>query len=514
MIKLLIVDDESATRNGLMRHINWKELGIGMIQTAGSAQEGIMISEYFRPDVILSDIRMRGMTGVEMCSELHEKFPDCQFIFISGYSDKEYYKAAIKIGAVSYIEKPINVEELKEAIQQAVNTVQENKQRNSQKLVLQESMDYIKKEAFFSLIRGEIITEESTKIKVCEMFKVRHAAFRVCIIQATEPITNMLAFFYNIEEQVFAPLVAASFSISWEMQFEENNGAILILNGDADSIGDKSNLFADMKKFLIKNQLFAAVGKPVKQIIDIYKSYEHAKEVEQALFSTGYGDIAFRSPSNRTVQIEESLYEEFTLALETSNEKVALSTISDLVNTIKSCEAIRSHKLQRVFFRLEQIIYAESKKNSSFVQNENERGQEIGDGERKTVDQIHAYLVEKTRYLFAIKEKEESGYSVINQVLRLIEREYQQKDISVQGLADEVYLTPTYLSNLFKKKTGKTLGETITGIRIEKSKKLLQDKSLKLYHVASLVGYEDSNYFAKIFKKKMGLTPSEYRDCL
>ena len=103
MIKLLIVDDERTIRNGLMRHMDWESLGIDMVQSAESAQEALSVCEMFRPNIVLSDIRMRGMGGIEMCTQIHEKYPECQIIFISGYSDKEYLKAAISLGAVDYI---------------------------------------------------------------------------------------------------------------------------------------------------------------------------------------------------------------------------------------------------------------------------------------------------------------------------------------------------------------------------------------------------------------------------
>ena len=98
------------------------------------------------------------------------------------------------------------------------------------------------------------------------------------------------------------------------------------------------------------------------------------------------------------------------------------------------------------------------------------------------------------------------------QVLRYIHRHYSDENLSVKKLAEQVFLTPTYLSNLFKQEVGKTIGQYITEVRIERSKELLRDKRFKLYHVAQQVGYSDSNYYAKAFKKQTGCTPSEYRE--
>ena len=95
MIKLLIVEDELITRRGLMRHIPWKKIGVDMVETAESADEAFGICARWQPDIVLSDIKMRGMDGIEMCRQLRSLLPDCQIIFVSSYSYKEYLKAAI-----------------------------------------------------------------------------------------------------------------------------------------------------------------------------------------------------------------------------------------------------------------------------------------------------------------------------------------------------------------------------------------------------------------------------------
>lgn len=149
MIRLLIVDDESATRNGLLRYMDWKGLGVDMIQTAESGQEALAMCEDFQPDLVLSDIRMRGMNGVEMCTILHEKYPECRIIFISGYSDKEYLKAAIELGAVNYVEKPVDTEELKRAVQKAMASILETRRHRNEGERLSKSEAYLRREAFF-----------------------------------------------------------------------------------------------------------------------------------------------------------------------------------------------------------------------------------------------------------------------------------------------------------------------------------------------------------------------------
>ena len=123
-MKLLIVDDEKLTRDGLMSNIDWKSLGIDAIAQADDGLHGYEAALAFQPDIILSDVRMPRMSGIEMAEKLQLVNPALSIIFMSGYSDKEYLKAAIKLKAVSYVEKPIDLEELSETVLEAKASVE------------------------------------------------------------------------------------------------------------------------------------------------------------------------------------------------------------------------------------------------------------------------------------------------------------------------------------------------------------------------------------------------------
>lgn len=120
MYKALLVDDESTVRNGLMRHLNWTALGIETVQTAASGEEGLKLSLSFQPDIVVSDIRMYELDGVDLCRQIRRDNPDCQIIFLSGFADKPYLKAAIELSAVSFVEKPVDPAELERALAKAV----------------------------------------------------------------------------------------------------------------------------------------------------------------------------------------------------------------------------------------------------------------------------------------------------------------------------------------------------------------------------------------------------------
>ena len=118
-MKLLIVDDEMLTRTGLISSISWENLGIDEVYEASDGIEGLKMAEKHKPEIILSDVRMPRMNGIDMLYKVRENAPDTVFIFMSGYSDKEYLKAAIKLRAVNYVEKPLDLVEIEQAVRTA-----------------------------------------------------------------------------------------------------------------------------------------------------------------------------------------------------------------------------------------------------------------------------------------------------------------------------------------------------------------------------------------------------------
>lgn len=127
MVKLLIADDESFTRQGILETIPWKALNISEVREAYDGQNALEIIKDFEPDILLTDVRMPRLNGIELSFKVRELYPNCSIIFMSGFSDKEYLKSAIHLKAISYVEKPIDLDELEISIRNAVTEAQKSK---------------------------------------------------------------------------------------------------------------------------------------------------------------------------------------------------------------------------------------------------------------------------------------------------------------------------------------------------------------------------------------------------
>ncbi len=517
MIQVLLVDDEAKTRNGLLNHMDWKKLGVDMLQTADSAEEAIELCKEYQPDIILSDIRMRQMNGLEMCFALREKYPHCKIIIISGYADKEYLKTAIELGSVSYVEKPIDLEELEHAVQKTVRAVLEerNSIRNNERLL--QNQEFLKKETFLFLLKGH---KADGPLELHELLPRDYGSFRICLLRFSRPVLQMVQkkgeLFQRMELENL--LQANGFVYG---AFTDNRHLIFLLCGEELQLSEQSR---EIRRMIAVCEgsggeelpFFLALGDPVDDPCRIHSSYEHAREAEKAVFYKGYSQVEFFcKKKEKKLALDQDHTGEFKSFLIRGDKQAAQSHVRELSRRFREIEAEPSAYVLSIYFELEKILIAEHERLSleSREKREEKYQAEIQAMERMdTISEIEAHLISQIEELFAMVQKDQGNSYMITRVMRYINEHYQQKDISVKQIAAELYITPTYLSSLFKRKTGKTIGEYLTGVRMEQSVRLLSDMRLKTYEVALAVGYEDPNYFAKVFKKEYGVTPSEYRE--
>ena len=223
----------------------------------------------------------------------------------------------------------------------------------------------------------------------------------------------------------------------------------------------------------------------------------------------------FQEREEKPVVLEQDYVGRLKNFLIRGDEEAAEHEIQNLTQAFYDMHVESSAYVLSLYFELGKAIISEF--GRLFLESEEKRTEKYQTSIQTienldTITEIEAYLISQIRELFTLAKKDRSNSFMIMKVKKFINEHYQQRDISVKQIAAELYITPTYLSSLFKRKTGNTIGEYLTTVRIEESKKLLLDPRMKTYEVALAVGYEDANYFTKIFKKNLGVTPSEYRE--
>ncbi len=516
-MKLLIVDDEKLTRDGLMDSIDWALLGITELAQADDGLHGLETALTFRPDILLSDIRMPRMTGIEMAQRLQEENPSLSVIFMSGYSDKEYLKAAIKLKAVNYVEKPINLEEIKEAVTQACRQVLAHQEaENSKALSLSHSR---------ALLASRLAMPPRPDMRppVAE-----ELPFPFPVSGSTPFFTLLIRFYHNNYTQdmlshiVETPIGKLLSSLHIEEIHTVRQGQLFLYHlwGFKDYTDNQKNILGISLEEVLRplNLHYHIVfGKNVHGMENIYASYNSAViELQNAFFSEDNSHRIYKHRDGCDTFLDlsalhlESTLRELLLRKDASQLESALDNLLELLLT----KPLLPNQVKDLYFTLLTTVRDTYQifqiQNSDSAEPDNSIWGHISGCE--SVYELHALLKNRIAMFFPLVQNHAETHSAVYLIKEFIAGHYQDESLSIKDISEHVFLSSSYICTLFKNETGMTLNQYLTEYRIEKAKELLIDPRYKITDISSKVGYSDGNYFGKTFKKQVGMSPSEYRE--
>lgn len=520
MIRAMLVDDEPMTRSGLRRFVDWERLGIEIV---GEAEDGMDALDRFvalRPDIVLSDVRMPRMDGIALAHRIRGIDPRCKLIFLSGYNDVDYLKLAIKLQAVDYMLKPVQMPELSALLERIAGEIAEERANERELQELREQYDRSQPE------RQERLVKTLLGLVPAAREEYESALQELGRLESAFPVTG----YYQCAVFRFRDEAARS---RWreEAVSEANAAQLPVLTAVIDGLGVACAAIPDLRRDdgldLWLNRLtrrgngeersgvVAGIGEAVSQLSGCHESYRQAVESLVYRFYRGwhtvirYKDLPQDSRQSRLFDKQALIRFETLLRGKQLGEagKCLDETINELLlYTPAEVGAVRE-KLFRWYVALTRI-YPEA-----MWEFENDRmwASMFVSGELFT---IRKYMMQQLGAIReALEHPDSSDKTVIRDIIRFIQEHYGG-DVSINTLAAHVHLAPTYMCILFKKEKGLSINDYITQYRIGQAKLLLRDRRMKLYEVAAKVGYQDANYFAKVFRKMTGVIPSRYRDTL
>lgn len=508
-MNVLIADDEKIVLEGLKHIIDWDELGFSICQTASDGKDALDKILSLNPDLVLLDIRMPKMNGVEVVQSAVEHGYSGKFIILSGVTDFKLAQTAMRYGVDFYLTKPIDEDEL----EQAVISVRE--------LIRTES----KNQTFYAQYRDRArqgILQDIMK-NTCDYARLDlddlHLNANIYQVVAYENYNQ--EYFYQTWN--FADLIRVtnqdnnSFDV---IELEQRR--IILLKGDF-AISKFENM---LKHYRVAPQkgspfdsVFLAYGQKVSRIRDIHLSYDDVCSL---------CDHRFFCQENQHIMGYEELYQTDNIPSDigTGSAPVCAQRIADYIqahnqmlitNTLKELsESLRhsameitaiKHYLIDVYILVKQkIMQAYPNVDIPFLAN------------ASAID-----LIERRYYLYEIisflaeqfdmwthSVGYSSGENVLDEVLYYIHRNYRE-NLKLETIAPLFGYSSSYLGKIFNKKLGINFNTYVDNVRIEEAKKLLEENTLKVYEIAEQVGYSNVDYFHKKFKKVTGTSPAEYR---
>ncbi|NQX57892.1 response regulator [Paenibacillus qinlingensis] len=522
MIKLIIVDDEKSTREGLAEFIPWNSLGVSIVECAGSGDEALKLAEQIRPDIILSDIKMPGMNGIEFAVLVKAILPDCKFIFLSGYADKEYLKSAIQLRAINYLEKPVNREEVKRAVSLAVHAVMDEQVKNAESnAILKEklALDMAGMRTPFPDILQRL---QQINKDILSHGNVITAIIKIDIL--SDPTVDMEHNQHNHKQLIHKAIdLVFNNPVMYHLAgFKDNQHLVIHFYGKGISHRDfPSTIISSLKKTIeelasVKVDLFMGIGIKVDGLKQVRESYRTAALALQKQFFIGANQMVIyenRVDNGQSYRLDAVVIKQFIDCLNECDKDKTLRFIIQMHDEIRRHTELPIKQVKDIFcsMLLELNAFATGYNIDPFEKQEHVYFWDIFTS-MSSLTEIQNYMLDRISVVFDnIHSKNSIGQNVF-MIMQVIQEHYHDDHLTINMLAKHLFLTPTYLCMIFKKKTGKTINQYITEVRIEKAKEFLKEERVKLLEISRKVGYQSPNHFTKIFKKMTGMNPSDYRE--
>ncbi|MCR4904362.1 MAG: response regulator [Butyrivibrio sp.] len=522
---VMLVDDEEDVISAIRKKIKWEELGFEVVGYAHNGVEALELAEKTHPDVVMTDIKMPYMGGLELCENLKGLYPTIKIIIFSGFDEFEYAKEAIRLEAEEYILKPIDSDKLSEVFRRIKESLDQEieAKRDIQKFqnYYMESLPILQRGFYGSLIEGRL-PEYAIESQMKELRIRLDGPLYVAAIIHTSTKTP----FENVSPVMMAVsvkrLAEEKIGSEWDTRFfGYHETTVVIANLNADDITkftDECDRFCRTANRVLETVVTIGIGKAVDRLSDIKTSYEGAFDAISCRDLYGNGsaiNITEISPVESITSISEE--EDLLYKVHREVKFGTAQSVKDMADKYMTLTLSRRNTEEEYNIFVMDIISCIYKFAGK---NQIDAWEILGDmGEtyakvRKMENwQFREWFINMCLDLQnAIRsDRTEASKKYTLSAISYVEQNYGDPKLSLDKICNSLGVSEAYFSTVFKKETGKSFINYLTDFRMEKALELLTKTEDKTYAVAEKVGYLDANYFSYIFKKQYGTTPAKYR---
>ena len=536
MLKVFLVEDEVVMRNGIKNNIPWEQEGFEFVGEASDGELAYPLIKREKPDILITDIRMPFMDGLELSRLVKKELPQIKIIILSGYNEFDYAKTAISIGVTDYLLKPISSAKLLEAVKKVGDMIE--KEQDNVRL-----MERYEKEMEENILQekhklwGALASNRLSTIELLEKgqrlgMDFTASAYMVFLFKLMQEgdATGCSDELNRASEKV------NSLSETWKkvLSFDRSpEGWAFLIKGESEA--EVLENFAETKKELLnlvavypKVEYFGGLGSIVQRIGDIQNSYKEAARAFSSRFFLDANQIAdsaemvsLHNEEDGKIDVskmlskkrEHELVEKF---FKNGTVEEVDSFLDELFQSIgeQNCKSL----LYRQYVVMDLFFCA-----TDFLGNLEISTEELPE-ECRDINQIveKAGNAQSLRHQIGILFSEtmilRDGHSkkkyskLLEDAKAFIDENYRHDDMSLNMVAAQVNISPSYFSTIFSSEMGQTFVEYLTHVRLEKAKELLMCSNMRTAEIGYEVGYKDSHYFSYIFKKVVGCSPKEYRN--
>ena len=587
MYRVLTVDDERYVRLWLKNCVNWEELGFTIIGEAANGKDALALIQDARPELVVTDMEMKGMDGIELMRRTRERYPDTEFLILSGYNTFEYVKSAVTFQAMDYLLKPVESEVMEQALTKVACRLRaKESMKKTIETALDENRRYKTEKFIFTLVDSEqyaidSIMELMNALDICvpedgclalmlslrpeegkqygeqyaehvekqgeeksgiqgegqagqqeegqsgmqdrQVMQAGRSFEGVHLGQAKEAgmpdgyrdINAMLA---DLGDAVTDHLQKSHLTAHWAVR-----DAKLYVLLYADNKGSLTNgirrICEELQSYLqvrFHIPVMIGIGRNVPDLLCMEKSFREAgRALEVCAVQPGTGVYQYMDMPCDIQKDVIRKYDEALLstAMAKLDGQAAAGCVEEIFSRVSALREADIETVRMVYCRLLTILIR-SVYNSGI--SPSMLGLRLDKffrlvNEPLTIGQMKGSLLDiMGQYIETCGRLKKLGNTTIEQARHYMDQHYRE-EISLRDIAEEVHMSASYLSTTFKAQAGIHVMDYITKKRMDEVVCLMKDPGLKIYEIAKTVGYQDTKYFSKVFRKTYGCAPSEYR---
>jgi two-component system response regulator YesN len=537
MLRALIVDDEFEIREGLRKRIPWGDFGIEEVFAADDGDTALVIALENRPDLIVTDIKMSRLSGLEFLGALYREddYP-WKAIVISGYDDFDLVKQAMQLGAMDYILKPINTEELGRIVRKATEQILRERMDKHNQVQLNNQVQFavpkLREELLREIIEHEYDPYRETRIlhrlQALKLDWVTQQPLLLMIVEVDDlkAIANRGGYMNEKELVLFGignvvnQTLVEEFPYPFALFSDSGQRWVAVLGCRQQEQAALSKTLAQtcIRRIneYVKVKASVGISSTPKELKHIHEMFLDSGELlDQKVVYGGnriFTEHGFEFEGERT-ELSLQEYQEVLDLVKYGTDEDITASMSKFVEMVQAWGLCDLKDIQQQIFKWLMGIFRGAATagwpNRSWERNPISIWDKL-----EQYDNLQSLRVQTEQYLLSIasdfRKLSASPSQIVLEAEKIIRKRYSE-NLSLQIVADEVHVTPVWLSKLFKKEKKKTFLEYLTDVRIMKAKEMLGDVKYKIYQISYQVGYKDPVHFTKLFKKQCGCTPKEYR---
>ncbi|MFI3213374.1 MAG: response regulator [Eubacteriales bacterium] len=535
MYKVILVDDEILVRQAIGQNIDWNAVGMELVKDCANGQEAVEYLQCNQVDIVLTDIFMPFMDGLELSKYIYENHPDVMVVIFSGYGEFKYAQKAMLYKVQEYLLKPVTPKELIECMRNIKKKL-DKKHLEEEKIQKLEDVYTTRTRNQSILISNELsaLVKGTQDTSVCLVNLEKYGVeligshFRVAVLDIDPYADGNESSFYEKKECALMSFVVENISdeiVRLEecgLAYSSKDGRVCVLlytNKPREFEKRIATIFRDITRNVLEIMglhILVGVGNYVEQLDDLFQSYENALLMWEYQYVKGI-DFYF-DYENCKSQLEASLdlsqyLKKIIQGLKNQNAEVYKKELDSLHREMKSLYVERSKAIsylhQVVLWAYDILVEV--------------CGEAVADKEERDVvinkvinssSLVKGMSIVETYYdqiFVRISDmKQSSGTKLANLAMAYLQEHFDENDLSLNTICSYLNVSTSHFSNVFKEATGETFMESLVKLRMEKAKQLLSETSLKNYEIADRVGYSDPHYFNIAFKKATGMTPKAY----